>query len=153
MPPFYVVGALINGARLLIPVEGGDRSCKTALWFSDHSSRSFQIRENQLAFLSGEITFCLSRNQSLKPERILCIHIRYPIFVNIFVFATYCIRESSDIHSVARSIGVLCIASKSIGSIFLFSGSPRLAVSRQHLPLSPSLRRRKNSRWRKESRL
>ena len=27
MPPFYVVGALVNGARLLIPVEGGDRSC------------------------------------------------------------------------------------------------------------------------------
>ena len=27
VPPFYVVGALVNGARLLIPVEVGDRSC------------------------------------------------------------------------------------------------------------------------------
>ena len=67
VPPFYVVGELVNGARLLIPVdigrglEGRDRSCPYKVLMVFRSFKQiFQIRENQLAFLSREITFCLN---------------------------------------------------------------------------------------------
>ena len=97
MPPFYVVGELVNGARLLIPVdigrglEGRDRSCPYKVLMVFRSFKQiFQIRENQLAFLSREITFCLNDLKNTE----YCIYIHDPIFVNIFVFTTYCIHES-----------------------------------------------------------
>ena len=73
MPPFYVVGARLLmpvGARFLIPVELGDHSCP----YKVKRRSGFQI----VRWHSTNIS----------------IRIRDRIFVNIFVFTTYCICES-----------------------------------------------------------
>ena len=63
VPPFYVVGALVNGARLLIQVEGWDRSypykVKQRSGFRSFK-QIFLNMEESAGILISQDSFCLN---------------------------------------------------------------------------------------------